>query len=92
MGVSAPASRSAGTPRARDRLVEKERLVEVHGATLGGAVARPTTEGPWPVSLLAEGMFSDLRGRGWAGLWPRPHMVLPDPPPTYESKPCMLDR
>ena len=40
---------------------EEERSVEVDGATLAGTVTCPTTGGPWPVTLLLGGTFSDLR-------------------------------
>ncbi len=52
---------------------EEDRAVEVDGATLAGTLALPTTEGPWPVTLLLGGTFSDLRDadvdpRLWPGV------------------------
>ncbi len=38
-----------------------DRLVEVEGATLAGTLTLPITGGPWPVTLLLGGTFSDLR-------------------------------
>nr|MDE0499865.1 alpha/beta fold hydrolase [bacterium] len=40
---------------------EEDRSVEVDGATLGGTLTVPITDGPWPVTLLLGGTFSDLR-------------------------------
>ena len=40
---------------------EEDRSVEVDGATLAGTLTCPTTDGPWPVTLLLGGTFSDLR-------------------------------
>ena len=37
------------------------RFVEVDGATLAGTLTLPATDGPWPVTLLIGGTFSDLR-------------------------------
>ena len=52
---------------------DEERWVEVDGATLAGALTLPTGEGPWPVTLLLGGTFSDLRDadvdpRLWPGV------------------------
>ena len=40
---------------------EEDRFVAVDGATLAGTLTCPTTDGPWPVTLLLGGTFSDLR-------------------------------
>ena len=40
---------------------DENHFVEVDGATLAGTLTIPTTEGPWPVTLLLGGTFSDLR-------------------------------
>ncbi|MDE0232873.1 MAG: alpha/beta fold hydrolase [bacterium] len=40
---------------------EEDRSVEVDGAVLAGTLTRPTTDGPWPMTLLLGGTFSDLR-------------------------------
>ena len=40
---------------------EEDRFVEVDGATLAGTLTCPTGDGPWPVTLLLGGTFSDLR-------------------------------
>ena len=40
---------------------EEDRSVEVDGATLAGTLTCPTADGPWPVTLLLGGTFSDLR-------------------------------
>ena len=40
---------------------EEDRSVEVDGATLAGTLTFPATDGPWPVTLLLGGTFSDLR-------------------------------
>ena len=40
---------------------DENRFVEVDGATLAGTLTLPTTDGPWPVTLLIGGTFSDLR-------------------------------
>lgn len=40
---------------------QETRSVEVDGATLAGTLTCPTTGGPWPVTLLLGGTFSDLR-------------------------------
>lgn len=40
---------------------EEDRSVEVDGATLAGTLTCPTTDGPWPITLLLGGTFSDLR-------------------------------
>ena len=40
---------------------EESRLVEVDGATLAGTLTVPASAGPWPVTLLLGGTFSDLR-------------------------------
>ena len=58
---------AAGSFRAETRLVEAD------GATLAGTLTLPPTEGPWPVTLLLGGTFSDLRDadvdpRLWPGV------------------------
>ncbi|MDE0188141.1 MAG: alpha/beta fold hydrolase [bacterium] len=40
---------------------EEDRSVEVDGATLAGTLTVPDTDGPWPMTLLLGGTFSDLR-------------------------------
>ena len=40
---------------------EEDRSVGVDGATLAGTLTCPTTVGPWPMTLLLGGTFSDLR-------------------------------
>ena len=40
---------------------EEDRSVEVDGATLAGTLTCPITDGPWPMTLLLGGTFSDLR-------------------------------
>ncbi|MDE0375583.1 MAG: alpha/beta fold hydrolase [bacterium] len=57
---------------------DEDRLVEAEGATLAGTLTLPTGEGPWPVTLLLGGTFSDLRDadvdpRLWPGV-PKRHM------------------
>ena len=52
---------------------EEDRSVEVDGATLAGTLTLPTMAGPWPVTLLLGGTFSDLRDadadpRLWPGV------------------------
>ena len=44
-----------------DYFRDEDRFVAVDGATLAGTLTMPTTEGPWPVTLLIGGTFSDLR-------------------------------
>lgn len=55
------------------RFQEEDRSVEADGATLAGTLTLPTTAGPWPVTLLLGGTFSDLRDadadpRLWPGV------------------------
>lgn len=57
---------------------DEDRWVEVEGATLAGTLTLPAGEGPWPVTLLLGGTFSDLRDadvdpRLWPGV-PKRHM------------------
>lgn len=40
---------------------DENRYVETGGATLAGTLTLPATVGPWPVTLLLGGTFSDLR-------------------------------
>ena len=40
---------------------EEDRSVQVDGATLSGTLTHPTSDGPWPMTLLLGGTFSDLR-------------------------------
>ena len=40
---------------------EETRLVDVEGAVLAGTLTHPADDGPWPVTLLLGGTFSDLR-------------------------------
>ena len=40
---------------------EETRLVDVDGAVLAGTLTHPADDGPWPVTLLLGGTFSDLR-------------------------------
>ena len=40
---------------------EETRFVEVDGAILAGTLTCPSTDGPWPMTLLLGGTFSDLR-------------------------------
>ena len=40
---------------------EEDRSVEVDSATLAGTLTLPATGGPWPMTLLLGGTFSDLR-------------------------------
>lgn len=52
---------------------DEDHLVEVDGATLAGTLTLPTGEGPWPITLLLGGTFSDLRDadvdpRLWPGV------------------------
>ena len=52
---------------------DENRSVEVEGATLAGTLTLPRTAGPWPVTLLLGGTFSDLRDadadpRLWPGV------------------------
>ena len=49
------------TPGSRLAFREEDRFVGVDGATLAGTLTCPTTDGPWPVTLLLGGTFSDLR-------------------------------
>ena len=67
--------RSAGRTRS---FRDEDRWVEVEGAILAGTLTLPTGEGPWPVTLLLGGTFSDLRDadvdpRLWPGV-PKRHM------------------
>ena len=45
----------------RSTFREEDRSVEVDGETLAGTLTCPTSDGPWPVTLLLGGTFSDLR-------------------------------
>ena len=52
---------------------EDDRAVDADGATLSGTLTLPASEGPWPVTLLLGGTFSDLRDadvdpRLWPGV------------------------
>ena len=63
-------TRSVGRARS---FRDEDRLVKVEGATLAGTLTLPTGEGPWPVTLLLGGTFSDLRDadvdpRLWPGV------------------------
>ena len=62
MTVGSP-GKSIGGNNAGSRATfrEEDRSVEVDGATLAGTLTCPTTDGPWPVTLLLGGTFSDLR-------------------------------
>ena len=52
-------------------LREDDRFLEVDSATLAGTLTLPTTAGPWPVTLLLGGTFSDLRDADTdPRLWP----------------------
>lgn len=54
-----------------DHFREENRFVEAGGATLAGTLTLPATEGPWPVTLLLGGTFSDLRDADTdPRLWP----------------------
>ena len=62
MTVGAPDESMGGkTAGSRSTFRDEHRLVEVDGATLAGTLTLPTTDGPWPVTLLLGGTFSDLR-------------------------------
>ncbi|MDE0168040.1 MAG: alpha/beta fold hydrolase [bacterium] len=52
---------------------EENRAVDAGSATLSGTLTLPATKGPWPVTLLLGGTFSDLRDadvdpRLWPGV------------------------
>ena len=53
--------RGGKNPGAGANYREEDRLVKVDGATLAGTLTLPATDGPWPVTLLLGGTFSDLR-------------------------------
>ena len=62
MTVRAPGDSIGGnTEGSRSAFREEDRSVEVYGATLAGTLTCPTSDGPWPVTLLLGGTFSDLR-------------------------------
>jgi len=52
---------SSNTVGSKAAFREQDRSVKVDGATLAGTLTLPTTDGPWPVTLLLGGTFSDLR-------------------------------
>ena len=62
MTVGEPGDSNGGsTTGSGSAFCEEDRSVEVDGATLAGTLTCPTTDGPWPVTLLLGGTFSDLR-------------------------------
>ena len=62
MTVGAPGEPNGGsTTGSGSTFREEDRSVEVDGETLAGTLTCPTTDGPWPVTLLLGGTFSDLR-------------------------------
>ena len=62
MTVGEPGDSNGGsTTGSGSAFREEDRSVEVDGATLAGTLTCPTSDGPWPVTLLLGGTFSDLR-------------------------------